>query len=298
MISHEVLIKKFVDDGATEGRGSRMFIDGDVLYSFGHHFPLLVRTPSGFVLNADKYSSTTSKHQGLCMKHATIQIPFSVLVAAGIIGRYGRDFSGVSLTIASIAVLDSHKARWDWTGRWDDGKQIISNAMYEAAPQAYKDSCRKVEERRPEAALIEVNSRLYLSSMDGRNYFMCLLPDLVTTVEEAFESLKPSEVIGKTFKRQGEWFFVETSPLNGQTAKKMYSLMPQSFVLPKKNPASASHIATRGFQIDKDIYVSGHIRHERGDHTMLNLSNSDNPKIFLAYENRALASYSASGNVD
>ncbi len=299
MIAHDTLVNNFVTKGAVTGRGSRIFIDGDVLYSFGHHFPLLVRTPSGFVMNADKYSSTTSKHQSLCMRHATMQIPFSVLGAAGIL----KGNRNASHDVASIAILDSHEARWDWTGKWNDGKNTISNAMYEAAPQAYKDSCWREEERRPEAALIEVDSKLYLSSMDGRNYFMVLLPDPVTTVDEAFESLKPPEVIGKTFMRQGEWFFVETPPLNGETAKKMYSKMPQNFVLPKKNPASTSHVATRGFRIDDTVYVSGHIRHVpqwggRGDHPMLNLSKADKPRIFLAYENRALASYSASGRVD
>ncbi len=285
MISHDVLIKKFVSDGAVAGQGSHMFIDGDVLYSYGHHFPLMVRTPFGFVLNADKYSTTTSAHQSACFKHATMQIPFSVLRAAGIGWK-------------DVEIVDSEKARWDWTGKWNDGKSTISNAMYEAASQAYKDSCVREEERRPEAALLKVGDKHYLSSMDGRNYFMCLLPDPVTTVEEAFESLKPLEVIGKTFKRQGEWFFVETSPFHGETAKKMYSKMPRNFVLPKRNPASTSHIATRGFSINKDVWVSGHIRHGRGDHPMLNLSNSDKPRIFLAYESRALASYSASRGVD
>ena len=63
-----------------------MFIEDDTLYSYGKHFPLLVRIPQwsndGILMNADKYSVTTSKHQSMCFNIATIQIPFSALVQA------------------------------------------------------------------------------------------------------------------------------------------------------------------------------------------------------------------------
>lgn len=50
-------------NGAEKGKGNNMFIEGNVLYSYGHHFPLAVRTSGGFLINQDKYSSSTSKHQ-------------------------------------------------------------------------------------------------------------------------------------------------------------------------------------------------------------------------------------------
>ena len=54
-------------EGATRGTASNMFVEGDTLYSYGHHFPLVERygLPSGykFLINADRYSLTTSQHQ-------------------------------------------------------------------------------------------------------------------------------------------------------------------------------------------------------------------------------------------
>ena len=70
------IIQKFVN-GATSGKITRhnaftgqthtpLFIEGDTLYSYGHHFPLARRNADGtFWVNPDKYSTTTSKQQGL-----------------------------------------------------------------------------------------------------------------------------------------------------------------------------------------------------------------------------------------
>ncbi len=44
--------------------GSRMFTDGEVIYSYGEHFPIAVFLNGDEVLyNDEKYSSSTSKHQ-------------------------------------------------------------------------------------------------------------------------------------------------------------------------------------------------------------------------------------------
>jgi hypothetical protein len=50
--------------GRIAGEYGHIFYEGDILYDFGHHFPMLIRHKWGYLLNADKYSSTTSKHQG------------------------------------------------------------------------------------------------------------------------------------------------------------------------------------------------------------------------------------------
>jgi len=310
MKTQSSLISEFVK-GKTRGNASNMFIEGDVLYSYGHHFPMFVRTKFGFLLNADKYSSSTSQHQGGCMKSATIQIPFSCLQAAGIIksyGGYGFDEAGIQ----DMELVKADKQRYDWTGRWVNGygkdTKVITNTEYNNLTEAEKEIWNKQEERRPESAIVKAGGKFYLSSMDGWNYFMCELPEPVTTIPDAFELLKPKEVIGKDFIRQGEWFFVETSaPATllwqlGQD-KKMYRAMAQKFTLPKKREESNSHVATRGCQLGDKVYVSGQVRHVtrfggRGEHRMLTLSHADEPKIFLAYENRAVASYSASGRVD
>jgi len=307
--SQSELINAFVKEGARHGTASNMYIEGDTLYSYGRHFPLLVRKDWGFLLNADKYSVTTSSHQSACFCYATIQIPFSALRSAGITD----DFELVA----------HEKQRWDKTGKWErwinDGTrrgrtEVISKKEYEALSEDDKELYHEQEERRPESAVIKVNDNYYLSSMDGWNFFLCQLPEPVETVEEAFKSLKPKEVTGE-YERQGEWFFVEATELPivlftdgkpvgwGKLVKFFYKTLNKNFVLPNRNPDGNLHIATRGIQIGDAIYVSGQIRHQtrwgsRGDHRILRLSNLENIKIFQAYENRALGSWGASGNVD
>lgn len=325
-ISNITLVDNFIK-GKESGKAANMFIKGNVLYDYGYHFPMLVKTKLGMLMNADKYSSTTSHHQSLCMGYATLQVPFSVLLAAKIITGSGRYLTESELD--KIELIQKAPERWDWTGKWTSRTyneikisdyrtrtitktKTISDKEYQSLTADEKKRYTKQEERRPESALLRVGDKYYLSSMDGWNYFMCLLPEPVNTVDEAFEALIPTEVKDKKYVRQGEWFFVEAweltslvKALSVSGIKHLYQKMAPKLVLPKKNPNSNSHIATRGWHCkdDKLIFVTGQIRHQtrwggRGEHAMLRLSTSDNPKIFLAYENRAVESYSASGRVD
>jgi hypothetical protein len=75
-MTNQQIITKFVN-GATTGKITRnnpyaggkltpLFIEGDTIYSYGHHFPLARRNSDGtFWVNPDKYSITTSKQQGM-----------------------------------------------------------------------------------------------------------------------------------------------------------------------------------------------------------------------------------------
>lgn len=74
----------------------RVFGEGNVLYSYGRHFPLveLLRDPDGeprlLLLNGDNYSVSTTRHQGIarnvCARSGLpmVIIPFSAMEAAGI----------------------------------------------------------------------------------------------------------------------------------------------------------------------------------------------------------------------
>ena len=63
MVGHQDLAINFAS-GFTKGTGSRMFIEGDVIYSYGRHFPIALRLKDNiFLVNIDKYSSSTSRHQ-------------------------------------------------------------------------------------------------------------------------------------------------------------------------------------------------------------------------------------------
>lgn len=50
-------------NGETEAFGSHVFIGGNVIYSWGLHFPMAIRLDDGFLINKSKYSPSTSKHQ-------------------------------------------------------------------------------------------------------------------------------------------------------------------------------------------------------------------------------------------
>jgi len=62
MVSHSDLATNF-SNGATKGKGSRMFIKGDTIYSYGIHFPIAIRTKWGYIFNSEGYSSSTANHK-------------------------------------------------------------------------------------------------------------------------------------------------------------------------------------------------------------------------------------------
>ena len=49
--------------GRTKGKGSHMFIDGNVIYSYGYHFPIARLLDDKIaIITTRKYSSSTSRH--------------------------------------------------------------------------------------------------------------------------------------------------------------------------------------------------------------------------------------------
>jgi hypothetical protein len=81
-------------------RAERMPVDGDQIYSYGFHFELArpLRNPNGtvhgFLLNGDRYSVSTSRHQqevrSALRDQNTVTIPHEALNAAGIERRTVR----------------------------------------------------------------------------------------------------------------------------------------------------------------------------------------------------------------
>ena len=45
------------------GKASNMFFEGDIIYSYGYHFPMYVKHKNTWYENSDKYSVSTSKQQ-------------------------------------------------------------------------------------------------------------------------------------------------------------------------------------------------------------------------------------------
>jgi hypothetical protein len=62
------------------GYSGNVFFEGDVLYSYGHHFPMMVRGWNGLnILNGERYSASTSKHQAKCRGNGQLETSFSML---------------------------------------------------------------------------------------------------------------------------------------------------------------------------------------------------------------------------
>lgn len=326
MKSQGTLINEF-KNGATKGTASHMYIEGDVLYSYGYHFPLLVRMKhwgkhGGFLLNADRYSSSTFQHQRQCEYIATVQIPFSAMDQAGLPTRH---------KLSELKLIDKSEQRWDKTGRWiydykqvpyywwdcknnepltgtdydllsDEDKKhvtvhskihtkVISQSEYDSLSDEEKQKCKPQEERRPESCVIRLGRTYYLSSMDGNNYFISQLPRKVLTVDEAFESLKPTEINGQGYERQGEWFFV---PVDVKVPKK--EIRKQKY-LENRNKALPKHHYARDYALIfgyKHPLVRGTVRHTQRDHPMLKLGE----QWYMAIESNHKGSWGAIGNVD
>jgi len=67
-LSNIDVARRFGEDGATTGASLHMFIDGDTVYSYGHHFPIARRFHLGpapcYLFNSNGYSATTAQHKG------------------------------------------------------------------------------------------------------------------------------------------------------------------------------------------------------------------------------------------
>jgi len=176
-------------------------MDDRAVYSYGKHFPLAVKGINGFILNADRYSHSTSLHQYHARDAANV-----------IYEKYGIQYAGVSYNALAMAgikpenleIVDKREDRWKEVKYTDkDGKEH-TRWEHLVGAALFKDA---------------VNRVYLLSSTDasahwGRGYFLSVLPCEVNTIDEAFEALKPeivkqSEKEGKEVRRQGEWFFIK-----------------------------------------------------------------------------------------
>lgn len=74
------LAKKFVN-GATSGQNGKrtMFIEGDTLYSYGHHYALAQREGGEIYINDRKYSPTTTRQASTVMKASNYNALYSDL---------------------------------------------------------------------------------------------------------------------------------------------------------------------------------------------------------------------------
>ena len=262
-----------------------LYFKGDTLYSYGPYFKLCVRAKNCFVINADRYTISTSKHQSMAIARSppgTPQIPYSALTAAGISPK-------------EIYLIEKTEDRWE-EKRVKDPKtgehKIVK--IHHLGSALFRDKV----------------GNYWLSALDFvgvrvPQYFLVQLPKKAKSVAEAYRILAPLSdeewiryELGE-IKRQGEFFFVpcfETWSeikrelnLPSKEAIQKYVNLAELFGNPNGNPHTATNcIITK----HNEVYVSGTVRHPQ--HKTLKLGQVWHQVRI----NTAKASYSASGRVD
>ena len=272
------------DEGRNPTRS--IFFEGSTIYSYGHHFPMAVRTINTrgedfYVLNGDTDSITTSCHQQLVrsamMDEDYVIIPFSALNRAGI-------------DPADVQVIDQEPERYLTLKRRDRNGEIREYEVHLMGSSLFQDK----------------DGNRWLSGLDEgavdpwSSFFLTQLVDnTVSSVAEAYLSLMPEEVFdakrkGKEVLRQGEWFFVrageqETKKLRGKEKKKWYVLIHPT--------TKGNHHKVREAVVTEDgVYVRGTCRHTAHypEHKMLRFGKY----WYKAYPNRQVKSFGARGRID
>lgn len=159
------------------------------------------------------------------------------------------------------------------------------------------------------ASLFDVSGKLFLFDIDRRelehkvfNPFLVELGESsVKTIEEAYQSLKPKEVIeaeklNLKILRQGEWFFIPVKesfePTKGNLQWRTDDEGNMRFEL--RAGENRPNYATKGFrQSDNQVFVSGTVTHSGREHEALILKG-----WFKAVPNTSIQSWQITGDID
>lgn len=237
MATHDQVINAFFKYENRYRNGSRIYWtdESDSLFSFGHHFKLAVRrpehkgTPQEFLLNSDRYSSSTSGHQS-----QVIQVLHNIFP--------DQDFPRTSFRLIDMHRLNPHKVEvvdfspddyrssyrghddFDdfekklprggmyWTSK-DESGEVYSKHWHLVGGVLLKGPSYDQRGHREEDVFLKPQNpqapSLFLGSTDSTGYFIAELVDHeTTTMGDGFDSLVPPEIKGRNdLKRQGEFFF-------------------------------------------------------------------------------------------
>jgi hypothetical protein len=308
--SHWAIAQKFAR-GATSGKGSRVFIEGNKIYSFGHHFVLATRKEEGdwgcgvkFIVSGDRYSSSTSGHTSL-MIHAckpNVQIPYSALHAAGLTeSRFATNVE----PDPNLRIVAYENDTWypvcRVCGRDVDTTRSVHCNDESGICVSPDGESQWRHEHTLGGVMIELGGKFYLSAIDQnepwrlRSYFLCELPEASGSIAEAYESLKPqrvkdAEVAGIEVRRQGDVFLIRVAEkdLNRE-------LRYGRDMLAKDHRLwNGTHVASRALVMDGRVFVSGKLTHERRQHRTVFFKGA----WYEAVKNTAVASWNAVNYVD
>ena len=282
MVSHSDVINNYFNAGDREhyNHGANVYFDGDKLYSYGTHFILAIETKTGYLLNGDTYSHSTSQHQACARGEAprkTPVIPFSAL--RSMIDNKTKGYGDFASELIKIKTID------------------VDEDIYETVTRKDKNgNPYKAQIHHLGGSLIEYKGKRYLSSIDNTGkgqstYFIVMLKDKPDTVQAAFRSLADNltddeyeQYQDGIIKRQGEYFLIPTTDTSNIKRNLKHKVN-----LSKRGNA---HIARDYLKVFDNIFIRGTLRHRQ--HKMVSMGNVWHKVV----KNTAGRSWGASGNVD
>lgn len=225
-------------------RGFSVYIDvsGDVIYSYGTHFPMAYADDKKklFIVNGDRYSSSTSAHQNALRsaisgntEYASVTIPFSVLRAANIESLWAKVLPDINVLDEGqeidIAHCDTCGTDIDLNEWWEHG------TLKGFRKEVRKNEHKKWRRHLLAPSLIRSGDRYFLSGFDetarawNGGYFFTELPHKCKTIDEAFAMLRPEAVKRADaknieVKRQGDIFAIPTDVTTRKLHKKATKL--------------------------------------------------------------------------
>jgi hypothetical protein len=287
--------------GEVEWQAGNVFCRDRVIYSYGSHFPMAyyLGQQAGepvYLLNGDRYSNSTSGHQGrVRAKCPGFTVPFTALNAAKVwpseikLGDVIERTQDTRIELTRASVEDP----------WQDstGARFIVPRVGEVVTYSNPPALEGYFHA-PGAVLFKHGRRTLLATSDEGTYCVIELPMRLASVTKAFDCLKPAavhaaELEGKEVKRQGEWFFIPavSAPPGRSKARQA--------ALPRRNDAGNLHVVPH-LQIGGTLFVKGSVYHRDGrterasrQHRTLRLDG-----WHTAHRNTERASWQAQGRVD
>jgi hypothetical protein len=263
-MTHSQVCKKYVTreinrrHNGVEWRAGNVSCQGNVIKSY-HWWPMAYylgekENQKYFLFNADRYSHSTSRHQGELlseMKGGEITLSFSALEAMGINPqdikfdniidfRHPQSTEVFYVKGENTLYLGYHNEFREFYeyGAFKKEKCYKEAQKFDRPNQGMFVKYRWAEKKEIDgktvvfgqwhilgAVVLIVDENYYLCSLDEGTYFISKLPKKATSVEHAFNILKPQPVRvaennGAEVKRQGEWFFIPTGMGDGELAEK------------------------------------------------------------------------------
>ena len=312
-MSIDYIIRNFADGKYRHRQSCNVFMDNTctALYSYGEHFPLAVKVGDTAILNGDRYSVSTGRHQSNVRSifSGAPTVSFSALNRAGIdLARneiYKKNPDRILHGDEFIVI--EHES--DWNELYEpDGKWSSESEFLESLP--HRGKIGELRRRFDDTGELEYihyhllggmtfqyryglgtesdrenpkfKSKSYLSGNEG-SYFLSQLPKKPKNIADAYDILKPPlvrEIEHKHGKdgiiRQGEWFFIPIDLLEQKPTLRSKDFISQ-IPLPIRDSSSNLHVPSKSAILGKLRFCTGIVRHRRNQ--LFDISKYD-PKKF------------------